>query len=199
MPPSPLARHFFTMACNNAWANHRLLNACSQLSQADFIAPRTSFFPSLKATLNHNLTVDWYYVDALERAFRFDPPNREVDRFFEPEEPCATCAELATEQRAVDRRLVAACAMATDDMLAAPVPVMRRAGIAPENATRLLAHLFAHQIHHRGQAHAMLAGTPVKPPQLDEFFCANEAHLRAAELAELGLSETAIWGEPSAR
>ena len=84
-------------------------------------------------------------------------------------------------------------------MLAAPVPVMRRAGIATENATRLLAHLFQHQIHHRGQAHAMLAGTTVKPPQLDEFFCANEAHLRAAELAELGLSETAIWGEPAAR
>ena len=56
------------MACNNAWANHRLLAACARLAQADFIAPRTSFFPSLKATLNHNLTVDWYYVDALERA-----------------------------------------------------------------------------------------------------------------------------------
>ena len=83
-------------------------------------------------------------------------------------------------------------------MLALPVPVLRRAGIMHENATRLLAHLFQHQIHHRGQAHAMLAGTPVKPPQLDEFFCANEAHLRAAELAELGLSEAAIWGEPSA-
>jgi hypothetical protein len=39
----------------------------------------------------------------------------------------------------------------------------------------------------------MLAGTSVKPPQLDEFFCANEAHLRAAELAEIGLSEEAVW------
>jgi hypothetical protein len=39
----------------------------------------------------------------------------------------------------------------------------------------------------------MLAGTPVEPPQLDEFFCANEAHLRAAELAQLGLSEEHIW------
>jgi uncharacterized damage-inducible protein DinB len=193
MPLSLLARHFFTMACNNAWANHRLLNACSRLSQADFVAPRTGFFPSLKATLNHNLTVDWYYVDALERAFRGAPPNRDVARFFDPEEPFATCAELAPEQRAVDRRLVAACATSTDDTLAAPVPVMRRAGIETENATRLLAHLFQHQIHHRGQAHAMLAGTKVKPPQLDEFFCANEAHLRAAELAEIGLSEAAVW------
>ena len=60
--------------------------------------------------------------------------------------------------------------------------------------TRLLAHLFQHQIHHRGQVHAMLAGTTVAPPQLDEFFCANEAHLRAGELAEIGLSEAAIWG-----
>jgi uncharacterized damage-inducible protein DinB len=191
---SPLAHHFFTMACNNAWANHRLLTACGKLSQADFTATRTSFFPSLKATLNHNLTVDWYYVDALERAFRGEPPNRDVDRFFEPEEPFDTCAALAIEQHAVDRRLIDACAALTDTQLMLPVSVMRRSGIQIEPATRLLAHLFQHQIHHRGQAHAMLAGTPVKPPQLDEFFCANEAHLRAAELAEIGLSEEAIWG-----
>jgi len=54
----PLAQHLYTMACNNAWANHRLLGACAKLSQRDFLAPRTSFFPSIKATLNHNLTVD---------------------------------------------------------------------------------------------------------------------------------------------
>jgi len=45
----------------------------------------------------------------------------------------------------------------------------------------------------------MLAGTSVKPPQLDEFFCANEAHLRAAELSEIGLSEAAIWNAAPAR
>jgi uncharacterized damage-inducible protein DinB len=78
------------------------------------------------------------------------------------------------------------------------VPVQRRTGIETESVTRLLAHLFQHQIHHRGQVHAMLAGTPVAPPQLDEFFCANEAHLRAAELAELGLSEERIWALPMA-
>ena len=27
---------------------------------------RTGFFPSLAATLNHILVVDWFYVDALE-------------------------------------------------------------------------------------------------------------------------------------
>ena len=51
-----LAHHFYTMACNNAWANLRLLAACARLADAEFVAPRVSFFPSLAATLNHNLT-----------------------------------------------------------------------------------------------------------------------------------------------
>lgn len=55
---SPLAHHLMTLAINNAWSNHRLLKAVTQLSDADFVAPRTSFFPSIAATLNHNLTVD---------------------------------------------------------------------------------------------------------------------------------------------
>jgi uncharacterized damage-inducible protein DinB len=59
---------------------------------------------------------------------------------------------------------------------------------------RLLSHLFEHQIHHRGQVHAMLSGTPVKPPQLDEFFCAGETGLRAADFAQLGWTEALIWG-----
>ena len=39
----------------------------------------------------------------------------------------------------------------------------------------------------------MLAGTHVKPPQLDEFFCTNEAELRAADFATLGFDEARIW------
>ena len=39
----------------------------------------------------------------------------------------------------------------------------------------------------------MLTATSVKPPQLDEFFSVGEAPLRAAEFAELGWTERAIW------
>jgi uncharacterized damage-inducible protein DinB len=187
---SSLAHHFRTMAANNAWANHRLLAACAKLSSEEFAATRTSFFPSLKATLSHNVTVDWYYVDALERALDGRDANPDARRFFAPPEPFATCAEISAAQHAVDQRLLAACTELTDAQLELPVAVVRRTGVEYESVTRLLAHLFQHQIHHRGQAHAMLAGTSVAPPQLDEFFCANEAHLRAAEL---GLSEDAVW------
>jgi len=190
----PLAHHLSTMAYNNAWSSHRLLNACEQLTQDEFVARRTSFFPSIKATLNHIVTVDWYYVDALERWRSGREVNADGVAWFDPEEPFDTCVALATAQRAVDRRLVALCDTLADDELAQPVAIMRRAGVQHETVTRLLAHLFQHQIHHRGQVHAMLAGTSVAPPQLDEFFCANEAHLRAAELAELGYSEARIFG-----
>ena len=188
-----LAHHLYTMACNNAWANHRLLSACLQLSQEEFVARRTSFFPSIKATLNHILTVDWYYIDAIERAYRNESPNRETDAFFDPEEPFDTASVLSIEQHATDRRLIKLCGGLTDADVDRPVPVVRKSGVHLESATRLLAHLFQHQIHHRGQAHAMLAGTKVAPPQLDEFFCANEVHLRENELAEIGLSEASIW------
>ena len=41
----------------------------------------------------------------------------------------------------------------------------------------------------------MLSGTGVKPPQLDEFFSAAEAPLRAAEFEELGWTEATVWRE----
>jgi DinB family len=42
-----------------------LLRACEKLTREEYEAPRVSFFPSIPATLNHILIVDWYYVDAL--------------------------------------------------------------------------------------------------------------------------------------
>jgi uncharacterized damage-inducible protein DinB len=187
------AHYFATMAYNNAWANHRLLKACAQLSQADFVATRTSFFPSIKATLNHIVTVDWLYLDMLERSRRGQPPNLQAGKFFEPEEPFDTCAAVSREQHKCDARLIALCLELDDAALDGPVQVPRSSGVYTDEAGRILAHLFEHQIHHRGQVHAMLAGTPVAPPQLDEFFCSNDVHLRAQDFAELGFTEETIW------
>ena len=186
-----LSRHFHAQACNNAWSNLRLLRACAVLDDAEFAAPRTSFFPSLKETLNHIVTVDWLYVDALERAVAGRPVNSDAASFFEPTVPFATCGTLTPAQREVDRRLIALCADLTD--FSPTVSIQRADHVQREPLVRVLAHLFQHQIHHRGQAHAMLAGTAVKPPQLDEFFLAEEAPLRAEELAALGLREADIW------
>ena len=60
-------------------------------------------------------------------------------------------------------------------------------GVTREVVHAVLSHLFIHQIHHRGQAHAMLAGTRVQPPQLDEFFLEFDASRRAKEIERLRL------------
>ena len=65
-------------------------------------------------------------------------------------------------------------------------------------AAHVLAHLFMHQTHHRGQVHAMLAGTAVAPPQLDEFLMPSEAHLRVQDMQALGWDETAVASSQAA-
>ncbi|GAB4363099.1 MAG: DinB family protein [Kiloniellaceae bacterium] len=178
--------HLLAQAQNNAWANHRLLTACARLSQADLEAPRSGFFPSLLATLNHILIVDWFYVDALEGG------SLGLAAFAD-EVPCRTMDDLRAAQAAVDQRLIAFCAGLDAAALGRAVRLIRSDGDRIERCDRVLLHLFEHQIHHRGQAHAMLSGTPVAPPQLDEFFLAQDAGVRRGDLAALGWNEEALW------
>jgi uncharacterized damage-inducible protein DinB len=185
--PASLLGTYRAMARNNAWANHRLLAACARLTRDEFEATRTSFFPSIKATLNHILIIDWFYVDALEGGWL--GPKAWANQL-----PCATVADLQREQTAVDQRLIKVCEALTEESLSGIVRVNRDTRVQSERRDRLLLHLFQHQTHHRGQAHAMLSGTRVKPPQLDEFYSAAEAPLRADEFAALGWTEETVWG-----
>ena len=169
------------LAENNVWANHRLHEACAQLSQQALHAKRTSFFPSIHATLTHIALVDAYYIDAMLEGGR----GRSI---FDDEDPFQTFEALARAQRASDERLLAYVrAIENEADLEEPVRLERVDGVRVERIGDVLLHLFQHQIHHRGQVHAMLAGTSVKPPQLDEFFMAEELPLREAELVTLGL------------
>src|SRR3569623_616172 len=134
----PAGTYFCAMACNSAWSNHRLLTACAKLSDADFQAERVSFFPSLMQTLNHNLTVDWFYVDALEGG-TLGP------KAFQPELPCPTMLALLPAQAAIDRRLVAFCDALTDAALAAETRIHRQDRIQVDRPDKVLLHLFEHQ------------------------------------------------------
>jgi uncharacterized damage-inducible protein DinB len=183
-----LVQTYRAFAYNNAWANHRLLNACAGLDQAEFEAVRTGFFPSLQATLNHIHVIDLFYVDALEGGWL--GPKAWADPV-----PYKRITDLKVAQAAVDRRLVDHCEALTPANLDTIVRINRDSQVQSERRDRLLMHLFQHQIHHRGQAHGMLSATAVAPPQLDEFFAVGEAPLRAAEFADLGWSEQMIWGD----
>jgi len=184
--PASLLQTFRAFAYNNGWANHRLLAACGKLSQQDFEAKRPGSFPSLQRTLNHIYVVDLFYVDALEGGTL--GPKASADPT-----PCPRVAELATAQAAIDKRLIAHCDGLTPERLDDVVRIHRATTVQTERRDRLLMHLFQHEIHHRGQAHAMLSDAGVKPPQLDEFFSAGEAPLRAEDFAALGWTEATVW------
>ena len=184
---SRLLQHFRTLAHANRLANYRLHGACSQLTNEAFKAPRTSFFPSLWATLNHILIVDWYYIAALYR-------ERDMRRAFESETPCGDMRELAAAQVISDQRLIDWCDAADDATLDATIEMDREKFVQRDLARHVLMHLLTHQIHHRGQAHAMLAGTAIKPPPLDEFVMPSETHFREDDLAALGWTEDDLFG-----
>ena len=184
--PAAFVQTYRAFAYNNAWANHRLLTACARLSQPEFEAKRTGFFPSLQMTLNHIYVIDLFYVDALEGGW-LGP------KAWEKPVPCSTVADFRREQSAVDQRLIGVCESLTVDNLNEIVQVNRATRVQTERRDRLLMHLFQHQIHHRGQAHGMLSATAVAPPQLDEFFPIEEEPLRAADFSELGWTEQTVW------
>ena len=168
--------------------NQRLHTAMVLLPLSELNAPRVSFFPSLLATLNHMLVVDLYYVAAL----RAEPDPEQVWRRFVHAStlPVLTAAQCASDQRLLDvvnALDAAACAR--------EVRLPRGGGrVQRDRVAHVLAHLFMHQTHHRGQVHSMLSGTAVAPPQLDEFLMPSEAHLRTVEMAALSWDEAAVYG-----
>ena len=182
-----LSAYLRIQAHANALSNHRLGGALLRLDAAAWQAPRTGFFPSLGATLNHILAVDGYYLGALHG----DRGLREAYAAFQP---CMDAAEWRQRQRISDLRLVAFCDRLDAAAAAAWVELPRADHVQRDRAGHVLAHLFNHQTHHRGQVHAMLAGTRIAPPQLDEFLMPSDAPLRSAEMAALGWDEAVVYG-----
>ncbi|TPK66586.1 damage-inducible protein DinB [Mesorhizobium sp. B2-4-19] len=176
-----LLDHLRRMAGNNLWSNDRLYRAVLALKPGEFEAERTSFFPSIKATLNHILAVDYLYLDFLEEGGVGAAAHDDFVPFDEPR-------PLFAAQVAADRRLIAFCdGLSEADLDRRVITDRREDGMILERIGDILAHVFLHDIHHRGQVHAMLSGTSVVPPQLDEFLLDYDIKLREEEVERLGL------------
>ncbi|PZR00032.1 MAG: damage-inducible protein DinB [Cereibacter sphaeroides] len=176
-------RVYRQLARNNALANARLHRACLALKPGEWEAERVSFFPSIRATMNHILVIDRFYMDAIEGG-TLGP------KAWANPVPCPEVARLVDEQAAMDQSLVELCDGLLSDDLARDVRIHRKDRVQVEPLGELLLHMFLHDQHHRGQVHAMLSGTSVRPPQLDEFVTRDDAAVRADDLAAMGWDET---------
>lgn len=176
-------RPFRQMARNALLANRRLDLACTALEADEWEATRTSFFPSLKETMVHLLDADRWYADLM----RGDRPGLGT-----PAGDRSTPSEFAREREAVDMWFVTFCESLVDDDLSRRFEITWPDRTFTEALCDTLLHVFLHGTHHRGQIHAMLAGSSVAPPQLDEFIQVNITEPRADDLLALGWDEARL-------
>lgn len=179
---SDYSRIWRKLAQMNRLANHRLHRACAALTPTDYSAPRSGFFPSIRATLNHILLVDRFYINAMQ--------GHRIDRTaLNDAQGLAYLEDLVVQQADCDTQLLALVAALTIEDLSRIVVVDRGDREQHDRMDDLLSHLFQHQTHHRGQVHAMLSSTEVPPPQLDEFIVGDDEAARAGDLKALGWTE----------
>ena len=151
--------YFLDFARYNAWANERLYAACGKLAESEYMKPRQSFFGSIHATLNHLLVGDRIWLGRIESR----PVKLALDQILYGDFLALSVARVAEDQRLV--RVVEALERSALDR---PLDYLTTRGERQRTPLRrVLAHLFNHQTHHRGQVHDMLSQTEVPPPPLD--------------------------------
>jgi uncharacterized damage-inducible protein DinB len=165
------AAHLRTFGRYNRWANRRLYDACAALGEAEYRKPRQAFFGSIHGTLNHLLVGDRVWLGRIEGK---DSGIARLDAILVED-----LAALRAAREAEDARLLALVDRLDDKDLAATLAYRNMRGEPQETELAwVLAHLFNHQTHHRGQVHDMLSQTKVAPPPLDLVFFLREASRR---------------------
>lgn len=155
------------MARYNAWANHRLFDACAALPEADYLAERPAFFGSLHGTLSHLLVVDRLWFARIVGAA---PPHRSLDEL-----PYGDFLGLRVAREAEDAQIVEYIDGWAEADFDRPVTYTTVAGERhTDRLSDLLSHVFNHATHHRGQAHDQLSQTEAAPPPLDLIYYLRE-------------------------
>jgi uncharacterized damage-inducible protein DinB len=163
-----MKEHWVSFGKYNAWANRRLYDAATTLTEAQYREDRGAFFKSMHGTFNHLLVTDYVWMNRFTG--EGEAPTR-LDAILHE-----TLPALRQAREAEDRRIVAYVEGLTDARLAGTISYRRvstpEAFVQP--LTPALAHWFNHQTHHRGQAHTILTGLVGKAPELDLLYFQRE-------------------------
>jgi uncharacterized damage-inducible protein DinB len=162
------AAYFRQLARYNAWANERIYAAAAELSDTERKARRPSFFGSIHATLNHILVGDRVWLSRLaarpggplvSKPVEITALNQELYEDFE---------ELRAARAKEDASLGQLVGRYSNTDLTGELHYANMAGEERHTPlAQVLAHLFNHQTHHRGQVHGLLSDTRIAPPSLD--------------------------------
>ena len=152
-----------TMARYNRWQNRNLYAVTGTLDDRTRRADLGAFFGSVHGTLSHLLWADTIWMSRLSDWQRPDAGISDSASFV------ADWDELVARRSEADEAILAwAEGMSAAD-LAGPLRWYSGATDRQIEKPRALCivHVFNHQIHHRGQVHAMLTQSGVRPGDTD--------------------------------
>ncbi len=138
-----------TMARYNQWMNQKLYGICEDISDEQRREDRGAFFKSIHGTLNHLLVADRIWMGRfLDQPFAAQL-NQELYSDF---------ADLQQARQQTDQAMLDWVTALSPDWLEQPFSYTNSFGQAMTRpAWLLLAHLFNHQTHHRGQLTTVLS------------------------------------------
>lgn len=158
--------HVRLMARYNAWQNASLFTAVATIDDAARRIDRGAFFGSIHATLNHILWADRIWMARFAEGFEAPPPGFDASTQLHRD-----WADLAAARRDFDQRIADWAANVSPDWLSGELSWF--SGAAGREISqprwRLVAHIFNHQTHHRGQVHAMATAAGARPEDTDLF------------------------------
>ena len=149
--------HFVMMAQYNAWANARLYRMAGTLPDERYRRDVGAYFQSLHGTLNHLLATDRIWMHHLTGTGDHpDTLNAIV---------CDDLPSLTEARQEEDARIMHFMQDLTELHLEEMWEYRALNGTLQRHQRRaILAHLFNHQAHHRGQAHAILTVLGIAEP-----------------------------------
>lgn len=151
------------MAAYNAEMNRRLYAAAAELPDAARRQDRAAWFGSIHGTLCHLV---WGDRQWMSRFAGWDPPPPGIKG---SPSLIEDWDEMRAARAALDARIEAWAAGLTPEWLAGTLVWFSGASGTEMTAPRAvtLTHLFNHQTHHRGQAHALLTQAGIRPADTD--------------------------------
>jgi uncharacterized damage-inducible protein DinB len=161
--------HIRLFARYNRWQNESLYACADRLTDAERKADRGAFFGSIHGTLAHLVWGDQIWMTR----FTDDPTwTPRVPSIPESKTAYPDWSELGAARRDQDARIITwATSMSPNDLEG---DLSWFSGATQQTISRprweLIAHMFNHQTHHRGQVHAMLTAAGQKPAATDIAF-----------------------------
>jgi uncharacterized damage-inducible protein DinB len=151
------------MARYNRWQNDNVYRVADSLSDAERRRDRGAFFGSIHATLNHLLWADRIWMSRLADTA---PPGGGIP---ESVSLYADWGDLKRERKAFDAVMIDWADRLDAASLASELAYYSGAIKAHLRKPKwlLIAHMFNHQTHHRGQVHCMLTQAGGRPGDTD--------------------------------